>query len=86
MTVRRYPIGAINGLPSELRVATSHGLVVVAVHRGDRCASGPLAIPADALDTLRSALGDVLGEHGAEEATDLERAATREPRSDRGTR
>ncbi|HVV50495.1 MAG TPA: hypothetical protein VHO06_12595 [Polyangia bacterium] len=83
--IRRYSLGAINGLPAELRVAEAYGLVVVALHRADRCASGPLAIPVAALDTLRSALGDVAGEHGSEAATDPERPATRTPRSQEGT-
>ena len=69
MTVRRYPIGAIGGIPAELRVVTNHGLVVVAIHRRDRSSSGPLAIPVSALDTLRSALADAAGETGSSEAT-----------------
>ncbi len=79
MSVHRYKVGAINGLPAELRVVVNHGLVVVALHRADRCASGPLAIPAEALDTLRSALGDLVGEHGPEAATEPERTAARTP-------
>ena len=73
-------------MPGELRVTrTANDSVVIALHRGDRCASGPLAIPADALDTLRSALADLAGETGHGEATDAERPATCERRSDRGT-
>ncbi|HLK93935.1 MAG TPA: hypothetical protein VKZ18_28845 [Polyangia bacterium] len=83
MTVRRYPIGAVNGLPAELRVVVSNGLVVVALHRADRCASGPLAIPAAALDTLRSALSDVAGETGHEAATEPDLAATGTARNGR---
>ena len=81
--VRRYPLGGTR----ELRVATSgtDHLVVIATHDAQRCTSGPLAIPAAALDTLRSALADVAGETGNTEAHDHERAATRTPERDGGT-
>ncbi len=79
MTVDRIRIGGTR----ELRITRARGLLFIALHDGDRCASGPLGVPFDAVETLRSALGDVLGEHGSTEATDPERAATRTPGSGR---
>jgi hypothetical protein len=43
-----------------------------------------LGVPVEAVETLRSALGDVLGEHGTDAATDAERPTTSERRSERG--
>jgi hypothetical protein len=62
----RYPLGG----GRELKVTRAAGLAVLSVVMGDRCTSGPLAVPEDALDTLRSALADVAGETGATAATE----------------
>jgi hypothetical protein len=85
MTVHRYPLGGTR----ELRIARSprDHLVVMSVHDCNCCVSGPLAVPAVALDTLRSALADVAGETGNTEASvEPERAATRTLRSQEGAR
>jgi hypothetical protein len=81
VTVARYPLGGTR----ELRVTRARGLLFVAVHDADRCVSGPLAVSAEALDTLRSALADAAGETGSSEATDPERPATRAARSGTAT-
>jgi hypothetical protein len=80
VNVARYPIGGCR----ELRVTQARGLLFLSVHDGDRCTSGPLGVPVEAVETLRSALGDVLGEHGTDAATDAERPTTSERRSERG--
>jgi hypothetical protein len=55
----------------ELSVSQHHGLVLLAVVdrvRAGACTSGPLAIRPEDVETLRSALGDLV-ETGLEEAT-----------------
>lgn len=85
MKVARYPAGARRGMPLELRLAEQGGVLFIALHDLAGCISGPLGVPLDAVSTLRSALGDVLGEHGTEAATEPERAATGAPGSGRPT-
>lgn len=77
MTVHRHPLGGTR----ELRVTrTSTGLVVLAVHDQDKCASGPLAVPVAQLAILRRALEEMTIEIGHDRA-----ANTGTPSSDRGT-
>lgn len=57
----------------ELRATkTSAGLVVVSIMdiALGRSVSGPLALPLEQLDTLRSALADLAGETGSQQATE----------------
>lgn len=63
--MNRYPLDG----GRELQVTRVAGLAVVSVVAGDRCTSGPLAVPEADLDTLRSALADLAGETGQTEAT-----------------
>lgn len=66
--LRRYPMK--NG--REVRVATGHDRIVVAVHdagAGVRHAVREISVTAEELDTLRSALADAAGETGATEAS-----------------
>jgi hypothetical protein len=66
MNVRRYPLAG----GRELRSTRAHGRIFLAVHLvGGGSVSGAMAIREDELDTLRSALADLSGETGAEEAT-----------------
>jgi hypothetical protein len=66
--LRRYPMK--NG--REVRIATGHGHIVVAVHdafAGVRNAVKEITVTPEELDTLRSALADVAGETGPSEAS-----------------
>jgi hypothetical protein len=56
---RRYRLGQ----GRELAVSSARGLIVLSIHAsadGGACASGPIALRHDDLETLRSALGDLL--------------------------
>ncbi len=66
MTVTRYPLA--NG--RELHTTRTLGLIFLAVHPiGGAATAGAMAIRDAELDTLRSALADLAGETGPEEAS-----------------
>ncbi len=65
MTVRRIPLPPRHREIRELRIARTGGVVFVAIHDFDKCVSGPIGVPEEALTAVARALADVAAEIAA---------------------